>query len=1130
MKSLAVILLWAVLDNDCQAWAPLTSRATTTKIRSQKSYQRSFSRTTTSIYATVEDDKRVADTLLQDGDSLLSSSSSKAIFSPIPYSELTIGIVKETFEGENRVSQTPDSVKSLSKAGFTVIVQSGAGDNASFSDASYTEAGAIVLPDAEQVFQYADIITKIRPPNDTEVPRLQGKTLFSTIQPAINKGLYESLTKQGTNIFALDCVPRMLSRGQAFDTLSSQANIAGYRAVIEAAEVFPRFFAGQMTAAGKVVPAKVLVLGAGVAGLAAIQTAKNMGAIVRAFDVRPVCKEQVESMGATFLEVDIDEDGSGSGGYAKEVSDEYKAAQAQMMLEQAADVDIIITTALIPGRKAPILVDDEMLGLMRAGSVCVDLAAANGGNVAQTKPDEIVTTSNGVKIVGYTDLPSRLASTASNLFANNVAKFILSIGPQTTKEKGVFQIDLEDDAVQNMLISYGGKARWPDKITPFTPPPPPKQAVEAEVVDLTPEQIKAMNDQASKDAFVKNSLIASAAAALLVGFGLTADSPSAINLMATFGLAGLAGYQVVWGVAPALHSPLMAVTNAISGSTAIGGMLLLASGEHSASIIPDSPSHWMGAIATGLSFINIVGGFLISGKMLDLFRRPEDPKEFFELYGIPVVILLSGLLASTFLNIGNIDLMAGTASIAASILCISAIAALANQETARTGNFLGMAGVSLGIAATSSDMALAGATPVAFQQAGIVGGAGAAIGAVLASGVGPTELPQTVAAFHSLVGIAAMAGAAGEYLGNSGDLALGTLSSIYLATFIGGVTFTGSIVAFGKLSGMMESAPLQLPGRDQINLAMLGICISGMAVFLSPDLSAGLLSMDSETLRLSSLGVAAAVSSILGWHLTASIGGADMPVVITVLNSYSGWALCAEGFLLNNPLLAQVGALIGFSGAILTWIMCEAMGRDIVSVILGGAGTAVTQANETVEIAGEVTTSTLESVTEALMEAKNIIITPGYGLAVAQAQFAIADIAKTLKAAGKNVRFAIHPVAGRMPGQLNVLLAEAGVPYDVVFEMEEINDDFDDTDVTLVIGASDTVSSAAEDDPNCSIYGMPVLRVWNSGHVFVLKRSIGNTGYAGMMNPILFKDNVDVLLGDAKETCDALRTSVDTAK
>ena len=438
-----------------------------------------------------------------------------------------------------------------------------------------------------------------------------------------------------------------------------------------------------------------------------------------------------------------------------------------------------------------------------------------------------------------------------------------------------------------------------------------------------------------------------------------------------------------------------------------------------------------------------------------------------------------------------------------------------------------MAGVALGIASTASDMAIAGAGPLAFEQAGILGGTGAAIGTALASKVGPTELPQTVAAFHSLVGIAAMAGAAGEFLGHSGDLAVGTLSSIYLATFIGGVTFSGSLVAFGKLAGVLDSAPLQLPGRDQLNLAMLGACTLGMGAFLSPDLSAGLLSMDAESLRLGSLGMAAAISSVLGWHLTASIGGADMPVVITVLNSYSGWALVAEGFLLENPLLTQVGALIGFSGAILTWIMCEAMGRDVVSVILGGAGTTTAARGESVEIDGEVTTVNVDSVTDAIMEANNIIITPGYGLAVAQAQFAIADIAKNLNAAGKNVRFAIHPVAGRMPGQLNVLLAEAGVPYDIVFEMEEINSEFDDTDITLVIGASDTVSSAAEDDPNCSIYGMPVLRVWNSGQVYVLKRSIGNTGYAGMMNPILFKDNVDVLLGDAKDTCDELKSAID---
>jgi NAD(P) transhydrogenase len=302
----------------------------------------------------------------------------------------------------------------LVKAGFTVIVETGAGESASFSDSAYVEAGALVLPKS-QVFQDADIITKVRPPNEEEVPKLARKTLISMIQPAINSELYKELTDQETNVFALDCVPRMLSRGQSYDTLSSQANIAGYRAVIEAAQEFPRFFAGQMTAAGKVPPAKVLVLGAGVAGLAAIQTAKNMGAIVRGFDVRSVCKEQVESMGATFLEVEIEEDGSGSGGYAKEMSDEFKKAQAALMLEQAADVDIIITTALIPGRKAPVLVNEEMLSVMKPGSVCVDLAAANGGNVAQTKPDEVITTSNGVTIVGYTDLPSRLASTASNL-------------------------------------------------------------------------------------------------------------------------------------------------------------------------------------------------------------------------------------------------------------------------------------------------------------------------------------------------------------------------------------------------------------------------------------------------------------------------------------------------------------------------------------------------------------------------------------------------------------------------------------------------------------------------------------------------------------------------------------------
>jgi NAD(P) transhydrogenase len=342
------------------------------------------------------------------------------------------------------------------------------------------------------------------------------------------------------------------------------------------------------------------------------------------------------------------------------MSDSFKKAQAELMMEQAADVDIIITTALIPGKKAPTLVTEEMLAVMKPGSVCVDLAAANGGNVAQTQPDTIVTTANGVKIIGYTDLPSRLAGTASNLFGNNMAKFILSIGPQTTNKKGFFQIDLNDDAVQNMLISYNGERRFPDKIKPYSPPLPPKKDTEVAVVKSKDELSEEENEK-QKQSFVKNTLISSILSMALLAFGFTTQDHDSVLLMATFALAGLAGYQVVWGVAPALHSPLMAVTNAISGMTAIGGMILLSHGEQNdvPSLVPQSPSHWLGAIATVLSFINISGGFLISGKMLDLFKRPNDPKDFFELYTIPTGLVLGSLAASAFGHFGVLENVSG---------------------------------------------------------------------------------------------------------------------------------------------------------------------------------------------------------------------------------------------------------------------------------------------------------------------------------------------------------------------------------------------------------------------------------------------------------------------------------------
>ena len=397
---------------------------------------------------------------------------------------------------------------------------------------------------------------------------------------------------------------------------------------------------------------------------------------------------------------------------------------------------------------------------------------------------------------------------------------------------------------------------------------------------------------------------------------------------------------------------------------------------------------------------------------------------------------------------------------------------------------------------------------------------GGGIGAVIAKRMAITDLPQLVAAFHSLVGLAAVTTAFSDYINHMSDPShLDTVhrSSLYLATFIGGVTLTGSIVAFGKLHGLLSSRALALPGRHMANLALALSNVGSMGIFLSGP---------SSTTGLGCLGLSAASSFVLGAHMTASIGGADMPVVITVLNSYSGWALCAEGFMLNNNLLTIVGALIGSSGAILSYIMCQAMNRSLPNVILGGFGTKTGGTGKAMKVEGTHVTTNVEETVDWLVHSKNVIIVPGYGLAVAKAQYAVADMARMLREHGVNVRFGVHPVAGRMPGQLNVLLAEANVPYDIVLEMEEINEDFSDTDVVLVIGANDTVNSAAVDDPNSPIAGMPVLSVWDAKQVVVMKRTMG-VGYADVDNPVFYKPNTAMLLGDAKGTCDNLRASLE---
>jgi NAD(P) transhydrogenase len=432
-----------------------------------------------------------------------------------------------------------------------------------------------------------------------------------------------------------------------------------------------------------------------------------------------------------------------------------------------------------------------------------------------------------------------------------------------------------------------------------------------------------------------------------------------------------------------------------------------------------------------------------------------------------------------------------------------------------------MIGVSSGIAAT---LGMMNPSYEVLMQMGACALGGGAIGAAIAKKIEITDLPQLVAAFHSLVGAAAVLTCLATYVHDFPTFATDPAANViktalFLGTYIGGVTFSGSLVAYGKLQGLLSSKPLLLPGRHALNAALLAGNVGAMAYyFMDPSMTAG----------LAMLGTTTALSTLMGVTLTSAIGGADMPVVITVLNSYSGWALCAEGFMLNNNLMTVVGALIGSSGAILSYIMCKAMNRSLPNVILGGYGTSSTGGGKAMEITGTHTEVNVDGAVDMIKNAKNIIITPGYGLCVAKAQYPIAEMVQLLKSQGKNVRFGIHPVAGRMPGQLNVLLAEAGVPYDQVLEMEEINDDFPETDLVMVIGANDTVNSAAEDDPNSIIAGMPVLRVWKAQQVIVMKRSLG-VGYAAVDNPIFYMPNTSMLLGDAKKTCDALLSKIKQA-
>ncbi|WP_210527407.1 Re/Si-specific NAD(P)(+) transhydrogenase subunit alpha [Rubellimicrobium arenae] len=522
---------------------------------------------------------------------------------------MRIGALREVQPGEARVAMTPASAQDIHKLGHTCLVEAGAGEASGFSDDMYRAAGVEVVPDARALVEGADVVAKVRPPEPGEVALLrEGQTLISFFYPGQNADLLEQARATGASVIAMDMVPR-ISRAQKMDALSSMANIAGYRAVIEAGANFGRFFTGQVTAAGKVPPAQVLVVGAGVAGLAAIGTAVSLGAVVHAFDVRPEVAEQIESMGASFvfLEFEAGQDGAATGGYAAPSSPEFREKQLAKFRELAPQMDIVITTALIPGRPAPVLWTRDMVEMMKPGSVIVDLAAERGGNCELTVPDQKVTTPNGVTVVGYTDFPSRMAAQASTLYSTNIRHMLTDLTPG---KDGVLVHNMEDDVIRGATVVHAGAVTWP-------PPPPKIQAIASVAAkpkprELTPAEKREQEVLAFKGETRRHVALLVAGTVLLGLIGLYAPA-SFMSHFIVFALACFVGFQVIWSVSHSLHTPLMAVTNAISGIIILGALLQVGSG------------HWLIVILAALSIliatINIVGGFLVTRRMLAMFQR-----------------------------------------------------------------------------------------------------------------------------------------------------------------------------------------------------------------------------------------------------------------------------------------------------------------------------------------------------------------------------------------------------------------------------------------------------------------------------------------------------------------------------
>ena len=971
----------------------------------------------------------------------------------------TVAALAERAPGERRVALVPEVVEKLVARGHDVVVEAGAGAGAWHADDDYVAAGAKVT-DADEALEVADVLLAVRRPEPAVLARLRaGQALLGLLDARADRAGLEALAARGVHVLSLDLLPRTLSRAQALDALTSQSSIAGYRAALVAAEAFGRFFPMMITAAGTARPATVLVLGAGVAGLAAIGTARRLGAQVTGYDVRPAAREEVTSLGAAFLATTVS--AADDGGYARTLSDEESAAQRAELAAATRRFDVVIATAQVPGAAPPVLVTAETVDAMAPGSVVVDLAAGPwGGNVAGRVPDTRVVTAAGVTVIGAGNLPAQQgAPAASAVYARNVAALLA-----TVVHDGALRLDPADEIRPASLVATAaGRGR-------------------------------------------------------AVGPGGGAVTAALLDDLALFVLALLVGFEVISRVPATLHTPMMSGANSIHGVVLVGAVLLVGA--------VDSPlGYALVFLAAAFAAMNVVGGYVVTDRMLGMFRarapRLPDaaapPVSHATVTGRPASgtrderrrggrpagrpgrrrLLRARAAPHALPRHGAPRQPVSAAGMAAAVLATVVLVVPARPATRAVGTATG------------------GVSPWAWGALGAGTLVGTVAGLASARRVEMTAMPQLVSLFNAVGGGAAAVVGVVEHAERS---AAGTsrwrcrCPSCWTSSSAA-VTFSGSLVAAGKLEGWVSGAPVTPPGSRALTVVTTVLA-----------LAAGRVARRRPRPRVAARGSRSSPRSRSACSWSCRSAAPTCPWSSRCSTPSPGSRSRWPGSSSASPVMIIAGALVGAGGTILTKLMADAMNRSVVAIMLGGFGTADASAAGAVVGGADVRRVDAEDVAIQLAYASSVIVVPGYGLAAAQAQREAASWARSSTARGVSVRYAIHPVAGRMPGHMNVLLAEANVPYAQLAEMDEVNPDFPTCDVALVVGANDVTNPAAR-RPGNPISGMPILDVDRARSVVVIKRSLGH-GYAGLDNELYTAPQTGMLFADAKAGLAAVLAAV----